>query len=183
MNNVRREEESMLRKLIVLLLISATVFISGCATKSSSPTNKTSADDNLVGAWRAKVQFKSGTFSSIQDLEFMYVFNSGGTMIESSNYDASPPVPPAYGVWRMIQPRQYEVKYIFYVTKAPQNFKDISGGGGWSPGGSGVFVDTISLSEDGKTFKSRISLDMVNEMGKPIESKSKAEAQAVRISF
>jgi hypothetical protein len=172
----------MSRKLVILLM-SAMVFVLGCATESSPPTNKTSADDHLTGAWRAKVQFKSGTFSSIKDLEFMYVFNSGGTMIESSNYDASPPVPPAYGVWRMVHPRQYEAKYIFYITKAPRTFKDISGGGGWSPGGSGVFVDTITLSKDGKTFTSTIRLDMINEMGKAIESNSEAEAQAVRISF
>jgi hypothetical protein len=178
-----REEDSMLKKPVILLLMSAMVFIPGCATKSSSPTNKTPADDNLVGAWRAKVHFKNGTFSSIKDLEFLYVFNAGGTMIESSNYDASPPVPPAYGVWRMVQPRQYEAKYIFYLTNAPQAFKDISGGGGWSPGGSGVFVDTITLSEDGKTFTSTIRLDMVNEKGKPIESNSGAEAHAARISF
>ena len=36
----------------------------------------------------------------MKDLEFMYVFNVGGTMTASSNYDGAPPVPPAYGVWR-----------------------------------------------------------------------------------
>jgi hypothetical protein len=166
-----------------MMVVSTVAFIIGCAPKSSSPANKTSGEDDLVGAWRAKVQFKNGTFATIKDLEFMYVFNSGGTMNESSNYDASPPVPPAYGVWRMIQPRQYEAKYVFYLTKAPQNFKDIAGGGGWSPGGSGVFVETITLSEDGKTFKSTMRLDVMDEKGKPIESNSKAETQAVRISF
>jgi hypothetical protein len=104
-------------------------------------------------------------------------------MNESSNYDASPPVPPAYGVWRMIQPRQYEAKYVFYMAKAPKAFKDIAAGGGWSPGGSGVLVETITLSDDAKTFKSTIKLDLVDGAGKQIENNSEAEAQAVRISF
>lgn len=163
--------------------MSAVVLIAGCVSKSSSPANKGSGDEGLVGAWRSKVQFKNGAFATIKDLEFMYVFHAGGTMNESSNYDASPPVPPAYGVWRMVQPRQYEAKYVFYMTKAPKAFKDIAVGGGWSPGGSGVLVETIRLSEDGKTFNSTIRLDVVDETGKQIENNSEAEAQAVRISF
>ena len=65
----------------------------------------------------------------------MYVFNLGGTMTESSNYDASPPVPPAYGIWRKVGPRQFEAKYEFYVTKPPAAFEEIAKGGGWGPGG------------------------------------------------
>jgi hypothetical protein len=166
-----------------MFLFSAMLLVVGCATKSSSPTNKNSGNDSLVGAWRARVQFKSGAFSAVKNLEFMYVINSGGTMTESSNYDASPPAPPAYGVWRRVQPRHYEAKYVFFLTKAPRAFEDIAGGGGWSPGGSGVLVETITLSEDGKTFKSTIRLDVIDEVGKPTESHSDAEAQAVRISF
>jgi len=52
--------------------------------------------DNLVGAWQGKIQFTTGAFADTKDLEFMYAFNAGGTMAESSNYDAAPPVPPAY---------------------------------------------------------------------------------------
>ncbi len=104
-------------------------------------------------------------------------------MTESSNYDASPPVPPAYGVWKRVQPRQYEAKYVFYLTKAPRAFEEIAGGGGWSPGGTGVLVEKISLAEDGKTFTSTISLDLFDEAGKPTESGSQAESQAVRIAF
>ena len=113
----------------------------------------------------------------------MYAFNSGGTMTESSNYDAAPPVPPAYGVWKKIQPRQYEAKYVFFLSKAPKSFDEVVNGGGWSPGGSGVLVETITLSEDGKSFKSAIRLDVFDETGKPTESNSQAESQAVRISF
>ena len=67
----------------------------GCTLPSRSDTPRS---DELVGAWRSNVQFKSGAFASITDLEFMYVFNAGGTLTESSNYDGVPPVPPAYGV-------------------------------------------------------------------------------------
>ena len=56
-------------------------------------------EPGLVGAWRGKVQFTSGAFAATTNLEFCYVFNEGGTMTESSNYDGAPPVPPAYGVW------------------------------------------------------------------------------------
>ncbi len=49
--------------------------------------------------WRAR---------SAKDLEFMYVFHADGTMTESSNYDAFPPGPPAYGVWRNSGRRQYD---------------------------------------------------------------------------
>jgi hypothetical protein len=54
-------------------------------------------NDNLAGAWQGRVQFTTGAFADTKDLEFMYAFNSGGTMTESSNYDAAPPAPPADG--------------------------------------------------------------------------------------
>ena len=58
------------------------IVVVGCATPDNG---------DLVGAWRSKLQFQSGDFAAIRDLEFMYVFNPGGTMTESSNYDAAPP--------------------------------------------------------------------------------------------
>ena len=167
------------RRTFVALVVSAVSLTAGHATATAGD----SGDVDLVGAWRASVQFKNGAFSAVKDLEFMYAFNPGGTMTESSNYDASPPVPPAYRVWRRVQPRQYEAKYVFYLTKAPKAFEEIAGGGGWSPGGTGVLVEKISLSEDGKTFTSTISLDLFDEAGKPTESGGQAESQAVRIAF
>lgn len=168
---------------LVALVMLAMSLTAGHAATASSPTPGDPGDDDLVGAWRARVQFRSGAFAAVKDLELMYAFNAGGTMTESSNYDASPPVPPAYGVWRRVQPRRYEAKYVFYLTKAPKAFEEIAGGGGWSPGGTGVLVEKISLAEDGKTFTSTISLDLFDETGKPTESGSQAESQAVRIAF
>ena len=47
----------------------------------------------LVGAWRSNLEFQTGTFASIKDLAFLYVFNEGGTMTESSW------LPSGYGVF------------------------------------------------------------------------------------
>lgn len=83
----------------------------------------------------------------------------------------------------MVGPRQYEAKYVFFLSKAPKTFADIANGGGWLPGGSGVLLETITLAGDGKSFSSRIKLDVFDETGKLIESNSEADGAAVRISF
>jgi hypothetical protein len=137
----------------------------------------------LMGEWRAQLQFTSGAFASTKDLEFMYVFNQGGTMTESSNYDASPPVPPAYGIWRKVGDREFEAKYEFYVTKPPANFEEISKGGGWGPGGRGVFVERITVSADGKSFTSKIKYDQFDTTGKPAEGGGEATGRGVKLTF
>ena len=142
-----------------------------------------SAAQDLVGEWRSKLQFKSGAFAAIKDLEFMYVFNQGGTMTESSNYDASPPVPPAYGIWRKVGPREFEAKYEFYATKAPAKFDEIAKGGGWAPAGPGVFVERITLSADGKSFTSKIKYDQFDTAGNPAEGGGEAEGKGVKMTF
>jgi len=137
----------------------------------------------LTGEWRARLQFTSGAFASVKDLEFMYVFNQGGTMTESSNYDASPPVPPAYGIWRKVGGNEYEAKYEFYVTKAPVAFGEIARGGGWTPAGRGVFVERITLSESGDSFRSKIRYDQFDTAGKPAEGGGEATGRGVRLRF
>ena len=137
----------------------------------------------LAGEWRARLQFTSGGFASIKDLEFMYVFNQGGTMTESSNYDASPPVPPAYGIWRKVGTQEFEAKYEFYVTKAPAAVDEIAKGGGWGPAGRGVFVERITLSEDGKSFTSKIKYDQFDTAGKPAEGGGEATGKGVKLAF
>lgn len=138
---------------------------------------------DLIGEWRAKLQFTSGAFAPIKDLEFMYVFNQGGTMTESSNYDASPPVPPAYGIWRKVGPREFEAKYEFYVTKAPAAFEEIGKGGGWAPAGRGVFVERITLSNDGMSFTSKIKYDQFDTKDKPSEGGGEATGRGVKLAF
>jgi hypothetical protein len=139
--------------------------------------------DLLVGAWKGKVQFKSGAFAAVKDLEFMYVFNDGGTMTESSNYDGAPPVPPAYGIWKKTGPRQFEVRYEFYMTKPPTGLEEITKGGGWMPAGHGVLVETITVSGDGRSFTSRIVYDAFDKEGTPTQRGSEAEVEAHRMTF
>jgi hypothetical protein len=109
----------------------------------------------LVGAWRSSVQFETGDFASIKNLEFMYVFNAGGTLTESSNYDGAPPVPPAYGVWREVAPGEFEAKYEYFAT-APSPPDQFKSGGGWLPSGRGILTERIKVSADGQTFSSTI---------------------------
>ncbi|MEN9405013.1 MAG: hypothetical protein RL091_3716 [Verrucomicrobiota bacterium] len=140
-------------------------------------------ETGLVGAWRGGVQFKTGSFAAVKDLEFMYAFNAGGTMTESSNYDSVPPVAPAYGIWRQTGPGRFQAKYTFYWTKPPGSFEEIAKGGGWNPGGHGVLVQDITLARDGRTFKSVLTLEMFNQAGALVEPKAEATARGTRLEF
>jgi hypothetical protein len=140
-------------------------------------------NDDLTGAWHGHVQFTTGAFAEVKDLAFMYVFNAGGTMTESSNYDGVPPVPPAYGVWKKVGPRQYTAKYLFYWTKPPADLTEITKGGGWLPGGHGVLVQKITVAADGNSFDSTLTLEMFDPQGKSTDAASQATAQAVRIEI
>ena len=134
---------------------------------------------DLTGQWRSHVQFADGAFASIHDLEFMYVFNAGGTMTESSNYDAAPPVPPAYGIWRATGPGRFEAKYEFYATRPPTSLESL----GWPPAGRGVFVETITLAGDARSFTSTIRYDTYDAAGRPIDGGGTATGRGVRLSF
>jgi hypothetical protein len=166
----------------VLLVLVVLLGMDGRSHPKPLAASDTAAVD-LVGEWRAQLQFSSGAFATIKDLEFMYVFNQGGTMTESSNYDASPPVPPAYGIWRKVGDREFEAKYEFYVTKAPAKFDEIAKGGGWAPAGRGVFVERITLSGDGKSFTSKIKYDQIDTVGKPAEGGGEATGRGVKLTF
>jgi len=139
--------------------------------------------DPLVGAWRGQVQFTNGSFAAVKDLEFMYAFNDGGTMTESSNYDGAPPVPPAYGIWRRVAEGKYELKYEYYWTKPPTSLEEITKGNGWSPGGRGVLTQQITLSSDGKSFTGTLRYDMYDQEGKAVDQQSLATAKATRLTF
>jgi hypothetical protein len=163
--------------LFVLLALAA------CRPAPQPPAAADTPTLDLVGQWRATLQFTSGAFAPVKDLEFMYVFNPGGTMTESSNYDAAPPVPPAYGIWRKVGSREFEAKYEFYLTKAPAAFAEIAKGSGWSPAGRGVFVERIALSEDGGSFTSTIKYDQYDTAGKPAEGGGEATGRGTRLTF
>jgi len=145
--------------------------------------HKSLQTDELIGAWKGKVQFRTGAFAEVKDLEFMWVFNNGGTMTESSNYDGAPPMPPAYGIWKKISDRQYEARYEFYFTKIPASFEDITKAGGFAPAGYGILTEKITLSDDGKSYKSTIKYDSFDQTGKQMTSGDEADAEAKRMKF
>jgi hypothetical protein len=161
----------------------ATAALSACEKASTPPPTKAGDIDVLVGAWRSRLQVNSGAFAGMQGLEFMYVFNFGGTMTESSNFDAAPPVQPAYGVWRKTGARDFEARYEFYNTKPPAAFGEIVKGGGWSPDGYGLFVEKIKLSEDGQSFASSMTYTMYDSAGKATDASGGATGLGTRIGF
>ncbi len=138
---------------------------------------------DLVGQWRARLDFRDGDFAAVRDLEFMYVFNAGGTMTESSNYDAAPPVPPAYGIWRRVGPDRFEAKYEFYPTSPPAEVEAITSGGGWPPAGRGVFTETITIAAGGATFASEMRYEIFDDVGEPVAGGGDATGRGVRLRF
>jgi len=159
------------------LLIILTAFISSSVVHRNPPA------DDLIGAWKGKVQFRTGEFSEVKDLEFMRVFNAGGTMTESSNYDGAPPVPPAYGIWRKTGDNQYEARYEFYWTNIPATLEDITESGGFTPAGYGILSEKITLAADGMSYRSSIKFDSFDNEGRQIVFGDAAEAEAQRMKF
>lgn len=139
--------------------------------------------EGLVGAWRGRVQFTSGAFASVNDLQFLYVFNAGGTMNETSNYDGSPPVAPAYGVWRKVGERTYEAKYEYFLSRPPKGIDDLTSGGGWAPGGRGILLEKMTLAADGRSYKATIRYDAFDTAGEATEIGSTAQVRAERVQF
>ena len=173
----------MKRLIAFVFALSSLLPVAGWCEQTPSGAQKAPANDSLAGAWRAKVQFKSGMLADWKGLEFMYAFNAGGTMTESSNYDGSPPGPPAYGVWRKTGARQFEARYEVFLTKSPKPLEEIAKGGGWLPDGHGVLFEKITLSADGKSFKSVIRWDAFDPAGKAVESGIEGTGEGLRMGF
>jgi hypothetical protein len=166
----------MLRRRILV-----TIAVSLLAVREANGQAQTSHD--LTGAWRGAVTFPSGAFAGLKGLEYMYVFNAGGTMTESSNYDGVPPVPPAYGVWRKTGARTFEARYQWFQTKAAKTGDALVKDGGFLPDGHGVITQTFTLSADGNSFSSKISVAMFDSSGKPIAGGSTGTASGTRLKF
>jgi hypothetical protein len=171
----------MKRSLLPALGLLIALLTSSCTTVINSKT--TTDADGLVGAWRGHVQFKTGAFAAVTDLDFLYAFHAGGTMMESSNYDAMPPVTPAYGLWKKTGPRQYETRYVYYWTKPPAALDEITKGGGWSPGGYGVLTQKITLSDDANAFDSTLKYEVFDQAGESTDPSSVATAKGTRIKL
>ena len=172
-----------LRNVSLGLILLTGALGAGCEPRSHENDGASAAAHDLAGTWRAKVQFKTGALAGVNDLEFMYVFNTGGTMTESSNYDGAPPVPPAYGIWKKVGPNQYQAKYQFFSTRPPAGVDTLTRGGGWTPSGSGNLVETITLSDDGKSYTSAIKYDAFDQAGKPAEGGGVGSVWAARPAF
>ncbi|MEO8621829.1 MAG: hypothetical protein ABI625_12240 [bacterium] len=166
-----------------LSTLTAVLVISGCTnTPSSEASVKEGAQ--LVGAWRSKITFKSGSLAEMKNLEFLYSYNAGGTMTESSNYDeAANSSPPAYGVWRRIDAHTFETKYLFYTTKAPSAADGEPKGTDWWPAGHGVLTETITLSDNGQTYTSTIKLATFDKADAPVEGGGTGTGVGTRIVF
>ena len=111
----------------------------------------------------------------------MYVFNHGGTMTESSNFDSAPPVPPAYGAWRSTGSRRFEAVYEFYTTRPPEKPEQVAQG--WAPAGRGELTERIELAADGNSFESTIHLRLLDAAGNPLPGGGEAAGKATRIRF
>ena len=164
----------------------ALVSLAGCA-RAPEPATARAPDSSmaptLVGAWRSSVQFRGGALAPIKNLEFLYVFNAGGTMTESSNYDATPPVPPAYGEWRQSGAGRFEAKYTFFTTGPLTDVKSLAAGGGWLPAGSGVLTEKITLAADGRSYDASMTLEMFDAAGKPVTGGGEATVHATRAGY
>jgi hypothetical protein len=154
--------------------LALTILLAACAAGSAQR-------DDLIGAWRSQIRFGSGAFAQVKELEFMYVFNAGGTLTESSNYDGAPPVPPAYGTWHRRGPHRFEAKYAFYATRAPATFDAIASGGGWLPAGRGELTEVITLADDGRSYSSTISYAAFDQSGAPIDGGGEGTGAATRM--
>lgn len=170
---------------LLLVTFSAGVVIAGCANSPSSQTSTSSGAATLAGAWRSKISFRTGAFAPVKDLEFLYAYDAGGTMTESSNYDeAANSTPPAYGIWKQTGPGKFETKYLFYMTKAPDPHAGQPASGDWWPAGHGVLTETIVLSADGQTYTSTIKFVAFDKTDKLIASDGgEGTASGSRIVF
>ena len=156
--------------------------IAACA--NDQPPQGTRTDGiTLVGAWRSKIVLRDGTLAGVKDLEFLYSYNAGGTMTESSNYDeAANSSPPAYGIWKKVSPQTFQTKYVFYTTKEPAP-GDGAPKGDWWPAGYGVLTETITMSADGQTYTSTIKLATFDTAGAPAAGGGEGTGTATRIVF
>ncbi len=175
-----------MRRVLPLVLVGLLSACTAQAPGGPEPASKAPyvSPPSLSGAWRASIDVKSGAFTAAKGLEFMYVFHADRTLTESSNYDAAPPVPPAYGVWRFVpgDGTTWEAKYEFFTT-APTPPEEFKAGAGWLPSGRGVFTERITLAPDGRTYTSAIRYQLFDATGAAIEGGGEATGRGVRIDF
>ena len=171
------------RTRFTLLMLSAALMITGCGNGQASQEGVSTDRGLLVGAWRSKIVFRTGPLAGMKELEFLYAYNAGGTMTESSNYDeAANSSPPAYGIWKQITPQTFQTKYVFYTTKEPGP-GDGAPNSDWWPAGHGVLTETITVSADGRAYASTIKLATYDSTGTLIAGGGEGTGAGTRIEF
>jgi len=83
-------------------VLASIVVLAGCAL------GRGDSNEPLIGAWRSQVQFTSGPFATVRDLEFMYIVHADGTLTESST---------------MMRHRRYLRRMAFGVKRRPGIFR------------------------------------------------------------
>jgi len=78
---------------------------------------------------------------------------------------------------------QFEARYTFFATNPPKDLPSLATGGGWSPAGYGVLTEHIQLAADGKSYDSKIALEMFDAAGRPAPGGARASAHGVRTGF
>ncbi|MFO1401698.1 MAG: hypothetical protein U1F30_10900 [Steroidobacteraceae bacterium] len=155
-----------------------------CACAACAPAAKPAAEGpTLAGAWQSSVQFQSGAFAGVKDLAFMYAYAADGTLLESSNYDAAPPVPPAYGNWRHVSGNQFEAHYAFFTTRQATAAEAAAASGGWLPAGHGELAERITLAADGQSYEATITVALFDAAGKAVEGGGAGTVHAQRMAF
>ena len=119
---------------------------------------------SLEGAWRSHVTFTSGPFKGVP-FQFLITYAAGGGLVESSNFDESPPVPPAYGSWGRTGANAFKSTYIFWTSKAAAPGDATKG---WTFSGSGILSENIRLSSTGDSYTSGIAYQLYDAKDQPI---------------
>jgi len=157
--------------------IAAVTFLTcvACGRGSAPPA---SSQPSLEGGWRAHVAFASGPLKGVP-FQFLITYSAGGGLVESSNFDESPPVPPAYGSWGKTGGNTFKTTYIFWTTKAVATGDATKG---WTFSGSGVLSESIALAGSGDAYTSTISYQLYDSKDQALNGQSgTGTAKASRI--
>jgi hypothetical protein len=149
--------------------IAAVVVLLVCAAcgggKNAAPR---SAPPSLEGGWRSHVTFTSGPFKGVP-FQFLITYSAGGGMVESSNFDESPPVTPAYGSWGRTGANTFKNTYVFWTSKA---VAPLDATRGWTFSGSGILNEDITLTAAGDSYTSTISYQLYDTKDQPLAGQS-----------
>jgi hypothetical protein len=121
----------------------------------------------LEGSWRVEVTIATGPFVGVQ--QFLVMYSAGGGMVESSNFDEMPPVPPAYGSWEATGESTFRSTYVFFTTESVDGQNP---GAGWAHSGSGKFQESITVGPNRLDYTSRLSYQLYDVADQPLPQQS-----------